>query len=239
MQTIEQQTLAGIALSHHEYIPVLEKYSLDFCCRGKKTLQEACGEKALPVTDVVAELLASVKTISNQMHFTEMSADELISYILIHHHFYVKNSVNTIHSHIQKVATKHGERYPHMPEVLRLFTEVAEELLQHMVKEEQILFPRIKQIAANHTQEAFVAMGPGFINGPISMMEHEHDHAGQLLFEIRELTNHYTAPEDACTTHRVCLDELKAFEEDLHQHVHLENNILFPMATEMLSAGQN
>ena len=82
-------------------------------------------------------------------------------------------------------------------------------------------------------------MGPDFINGPIQMMEHEHDHAGQLLFKIRELTNNYTPPEDACTTHRVCLEELKAFEEDLHQHVHLENNILFPMAIEMITAMHN
>ena len=239
MQNIEQQTLAGIALSHHEYIPVLEKYSLDFCCRGKKTLQEACGEKELPVNTIVNELLASIKTETTRMPFNEMSTDELVAYILIHHHFYVKNSVHTILSHIEKVATKHGDHYPHMPEVLKLFSEVAEELLQHMVKEEQILFPRIKQLAASHSQEDFVAMGPDFINGPIQMMEHEHDHAGQLLFKIRELTNNYTPPEDACTTHRVCLEELKAFEEDLHQHVHLENNILFPMAIEMISAMHN
>lgn len=202
MQNIEQQTLAGIALSHHEYIPVLEKYILDFCCRGKKTLEEACGEKGLPVNTIADELMASVNT-GEAMPFTGMCADKLISYILIHHHFYVKNSFATIFSHIRKAAAKHGERYPHMPKVLQLFAEAVKELLQHMEKEEQVLFPRIKQLASNHTQEAFMAMGPGFINAPIQMMEHEHDHAGQLLFEIRELTNHYTAPEGACTTHRL------------------------------------
>ncbi len=239
MQNIQEQTLAGIALSNHEYIPVLEKYSLDFCCRGKKTLADACSEKELSVNTIADELIASVKTATTRMPFTEMSADELISFILIHHHFYVKNSVATIHSHIEKVATKHGDRYTHMPRVLELFTAVAEELLQHMVKEEQILFPRIKKVAAADTPESFVAMGPGFISAPIQMMESEHDNAGQLLFEIRDLTNNYTPPEDACTTHRVCLEELKAFEEDLHQHVHLENNILFPLAMKLILVNSN
>jgi len=239
MQNIEQQTLAGIALSHHEFIPVLEKYSLDFCCRGKKTLEEACTEKRITLSTVVEEMIDSVKAVKPQMPFTEMSAEQLISYILIHHHFYVKNSMGTIYAHIEKVATKHGDRYPNMQKVMNLFTEVMDELLPHMEKEEKILFPRIKEMAASLAQHQSITLSPEFINGPVQMMETEHDHVGQLLFEIRKLTNHYTPPEDACTTHRVCLEELKAFEEDLHQHVHLENNILFPMAKKMIVAIRN
>jgi len=239
MLQIEQQTLASIALSHHEYIPVLERYSLDFCCRGKKTLQEACIEKNLPLHTVVNEMIQSVKEVKSQMPFTEMTADQLISYILIHHHFYVKNSAGTILGHIEKIVTKHGDTYPYMHKVLNLFTEVIEELLPHMGKEEKILFPRIKEMASSLSQSPFNALSPEFINAPIQMMEAEHDNAGQLLFEIRKLTNQYTPPEDACTTHRVCLEELKAFEEDLHQHVHLENNILFPMAKKMVSLVSN
>lgn len=239
MLQIEQQTLASIALSHHEYIPVLERYSLDFCCRGKETLAEACKKKKLAISIVINEMMQSVKETKTQMPFTKMNADQLISYILIHHHFYVKNSVGTIQGHIEKIVTKHGDTFPYMHKVLKLFKEVIEELLPHMEKEEKILFPRIKEMAASLGQNQFTAFNQEFINAPIQMMETEHDNAGQLLFEIRKLTNQYTPPEDACTTHRVCLEELKAFEEDLHQHVHLENNILFPMAKKMVSTVSN
>ena len=169
------------------------------------------------------------------MPFTEMNSEQLIAHIVIHHHFYVKNSVNTIYQHIQKVAIKHGDRYPHMPKVLVLFTEVMAELLPHLEKEEKVLFPRIKQLTDAGTNHPVHGSLPDYLEIPIHMMEAEHDNAGQLLFGIRELTNEYRAPEDACTTHRVCLDELRAFEEDLHQHIHLENNILFPKALSLVA----
>lgn len=143
--------------------------------------------------------------------------------------------MNTIFQHIQKVAIKHADRYPHMPKVLALFTEVMAELLPHLEKEEKILFPRIKQLAETGINRPVNNFPAGYLEAPIHMMEAEHDTAGQLLFEIRELTNEYRAPEDACTTHRVCLTELRAFEEDLHQHVHLENNILFPKALALVA----
>ncbi len=230
MPNIEQETLASIALSNHAFIPVLEKYGLDFCCRGKKTLSEACVEKGLSPERVVKELTDSVQTDNRSMPFKEMSASELIAYITIHHHFYVKNSIATIFSHIEKLTNKHGDKYPHMREVSKLFVEVMEDLIPHMEKEETILFPRIKRLAEIERSGEQSDSDSMLINIPIQVMEAEHDHAGQLLYKIRELTNNYTAPEDACTTHKVCLDELKYFEEDLHQHVHLENNILFPMA---------
>lgn len=230
MENIAQQTLAGIALSNHAFIPVLEKYSLDFCCRGKRTLEDVCTEKNIPVAAVVNDLQNTLTTTQPHLPFTDMTAEQLITYIMIHHHFYVKNSVATIHSHIQKVATKHGERYPHMQGVLDRFSAVVADLLPHMEKEERILFPRIKQLVEESKQEAISPAAVSFLAAPIQMMEAEHDAAGQLMFEIRELTNNYIPPSDACTTHRVCLDELKAFEKDLHQHVHLENNILFPKA---------
>ncbi len=233
MENIEQETLASIALSNHAFIPVLEKYGLDFCCRGKKTLSEACSEKNISPGLVMQELSESVDTVKRSMPFTEMNAAELIAYITIHHHFYVKNSIATIFSHIEKITNKHGDRYPYMKEVSRLFVDVMEDLIPHMEKEETILFPRIKRLAEIERSGEQSESDTMLINIPIQVMESEHDHAGQLLYKIRELTNNYTASEDACTTHKVCLDELKYFEEDLHQHVHLENNILFPMAKMM------
>ena len=230
MENIQTATLKSIALEHYEFIPVLEKYNLDFCCRGKKTLKEACKEKELSLDMIVKEINEVAAPAKPQMPFTEMNVEQLISYILIHHHFYVKNSMPTILNHIDKVVTKHGDKYPYMPKVLDLFKAVADELTAHMEKEEQILFPRIKSIFATDDQTRSKMENSGFIDAPILVMELEHEKVGDLLFEIRALTNHYLAPATACTTHRVCLEELKAFEEDLHQHVHIENNILFPRA---------
>jgi regulator of cell morphogenesis and NO signaling len=110
-----------------------------------------------------------------------------------------------------------------------------QEMTLHMQKEEVILFPRIKEVEKLATDKSGVATDSGYISGPINVMETEHEHAGDLLYEIRRLTNSYTAPEGACTTFMVCMDELKAFEEDLHKHVHLENNILFPFAEKLIA----
>ncbi len=238
MQNLEQKTLATIALSNHEFIPVLEKYGLDFCCRGKKTLFEACSEKSLSPDMIVKEMEESMQINKQILPFTEMSAEELISYIVIHHHFYVKNNAATIFSHIEKVATKHGDRYLHMQEVYRLFREVMDDLLPHLEKEEQVLFPAIKRLVSNAKSGQDSGSDTMLIDMPMQVMEAEHDHAGQLLYKIRELTNQYTPPEDACTTHRVCLEELRFFEQDLHRHVHLENNILFPMAKKIAAKKQ-
>ncbi|MBK7377059.1 MAG: iron-sulfur cluster repair di-iron protein [Chitinophagaceae bacterium] len=236
MSTIAEQTLASILSSNHQSVPVLEKYHLDFCCKGKRTLAEACTEKGLPVEAIAEELENRMKAEQGKiLPFGSMTAEQLISYILIHHHFYVKQSMPTILSHLEKVAMKHGERFPYMTEVLYLFRSIQEEMTMHLHKEEVILFPRIKEIEAVSSIKQKRNFTEGYIAGPIQVMETEHDHAGELLYRIRELTNGYTAPADACTTFKVSLAELKEFEEDLHRHVHLENNLLFPLAEKMLS----
>jgi regulator of cell morphogenesis and NO signaling len=231
MESIAQRTLGNIVRSHHAAAGVFEKYHLDFCCKGKRPLAEACLEAGIPVESVVKELEAIIQN-DDSMVINENDAVQLIGRILLKHHFYVRQSVPAIQYHLQKVVTKHGERYPHMIEVNRLFQETAEELIHHMQKEEMILFPRIQQVyhAAPHQY-----LPPNFLSGPIAVMESEHTHAGENLYAIRKLLNNYTAPEDACTTHRLVIDELKAFEEDLHQHVHLENNVLFPLGEKLLT----
>jgi regulator of cell morphogenesis and NO signaling len=220
MSNIAQQTLATIVTNNHNAVPVLEKHHLDFCCKGKRTLEEACREKGLSVTAISDELEQTTATPPGN----EMTAEQLISYILIHHHFYVKQSMPTILAHIEKVATKHGERFPYMVEVLYLFKAIQEEMTTHMQKEEMILFPRIKEVAAS---TAHMNLSEVYIAGPVKVMEEEHDHAGEILYKIRTLTDNYTPP--------VCLAELKAFEEDLHRHVHLENNLLFPLAENLFT----
>lgn len=237
MTNISEQTLASLVTQHHQSATVLEKYNLDFCCKGKRTLAEACKEKNIALDEILTELQKFAAPEERlQMPFEQMTAEQLIGYILIHHHFYVRQSMPTIYGHLQKVASKHGERFPNMVVVFQIFGAVMQDMTLHMQKEEMILFPRIKEVEKLVTDASDGAANSINITGPINVMETEHEHAGDMLYEIRRLTNNYTAPEDACTTFRVCLEELKAFEEDLHKHVHLENNILFPMAEKFIAA---
>lgn len=236
MTSISEQTLASLVTQHHQTATVLEKYDLDFCCKGKRTLAAACKEKNISLEDILAELqLFTAPEEKLQMPFEQMTAEQLIGYILIHHHFYVKQSMPTIYGHLEKIVNKHGERHPYMINVLQLFTAILQEMTSHMQKEEAILFPRIKEVEKLVAEGNAGQTSGSYITGPINVMETEHEHAGELLYEIRRLTNNYTAPDDACTTFKVCIDELKAFEEDLHKHVHLENNILFPLAEKLIA----
>jgi regulator of cell morphogenesis and NO signaling len=236
MTNIAEQTLASIVTANHQTAPVLEKYSLDFCCKGKRTLSQACKEKGLSVEAVTKELEATAKIESTaRTVFSEMKAEQLIGHILIHHHFYVKQIMPVIEEHLTKVAFKHGDHFPYMKEVLRLFTHLKQEMSMHLQKEEVILFPRIKELEsiARYNQKKDIV--PNYIFGPVGVMENEHDEAGEIMFQIRELTSNYAPPDDACTTFKLVLEELKTFEEDLHQHVHLENNLLFPKAGAILA----
>lgn len=236
MSKIAEQTLASIVTAQHQTVPVLEKYNLDFCCKGKRTLEQACKEKGWLVEEVLKELeSASELDTASATPFKEMNADELIQHILIRHHFYVKQSMPTIQEHITKVATKHGDRFPYMFEVLHLFIQLKNEMTMHLHKEEAILFPRIKEVASLHHFNQKREIDSNYIFGPVGVMEAEHDEAGKICSLIRELTNNYQPPADTCTTFKVTLAELKEFEEDLHRHVHLENNLLFPLAEKMLT----
>jgi regulator of cell morphogenesis and NO signaling len=237
MENIAQMPLASIVKANHHAVPVLEKYHLDFCCKGKRTLAEACKENNISEESVIQQLRA-VQNDERIQHtpFNEMTAEQLINYIVTHHHSYVKQVVPTIYQHSQRVAAKHGDRFPYMIQVAELFGEVAEEMGAHMQKEEMILFPRIKQLEAMIVSSEADKGNLPYISSPINVMEEEHEHAGNLLAEIRRLTDDYTAPANACTTFRITLAELKEFEEDLHKHVHFENNILFPLAENMLQS---
>ncbi len=235
MPTLAEQTLAGIVTDNHQAAAVFEKYNLDFCCKGKRTLKEVCDERSINTDEILSELnAASCAVNSRQMPFTEMTAEQLVNHILVKHHFYVKQALPRIQNHIQKVASKHGELFPYMEEVSELFYKVNEDMTDHMRKEELVLFPRIRQIEHALSRNGSAGITDLFISGPIQVMEMEHDRAGDLMYRIRALTANYAAPEKACTTFRVCLAELKEFEEDLHEHVHLENNILFPKALQQL-----
>jgi regulator of cell morphogenesis and NO signaling len=229
-----QKTLAGIVTNDHRTAAVLEKYHLDFCCKGKITLADACSERGLS-TDLINEELEQVTDdiAPLQMPFAEMNAEQLISHILVHHHFYVRQSMPQIYSHLEKVAVKHGDHFPNMKEVFRLFSILRVEMNQHITKEEAVLFPAIRNAALAIANGQDVSNAVQIMTGAIAVMEAEHDEAGSIMEEIRLLTNDYKDPEGACNTFKLSLAELKYFENDLHKHVHLENHILFPMAKQM------
>jgi regulator of cell morphogenesis and NO signaling len=236
-EAIQEKTLAQLVTLNPTAAVVFEKYGLDFCCKGKRTLEEACSEDHLKLKTVEHELekiLQMNLSVPEDRHLDKMDLDELIDYIISRHHHYVKESMPMIHSHLQKVVSKHGEKHPELNDILQLFTEVKEEMEQHMYKEENILFPRIKEINTAHKSlSANWIPDKYYISAPIEVMEGEHDKAGNILAEIKKLTANYTAPDNACTTYRLSFNELNDFELNLHQHVHLENNILFPRALEM------
>ena len=227
-------TLAQIVNSNHRAASVFEKYHLDFCCKGKRSLAEACNEQQLILSSVTEELREIFsKTGNGDIDFDKVSLTQLCDYIVQTHHAYVKNEMPQIYAYLHKVALKHGERHPELNKIFQIFAAVKEEMEEHMKKEEMILFPRIKELEKlGHIENGRFQVNIGYLQSPINVMEHEHDHAGAQLNEIRVLTNDYTSPQDACTTYRLSFAALQAFEIDLHQHVHLENNILFPKAIE-------
>jgi regulator of cell morphogenesis and NO signaling len=234
MDAIGNQTLADIVTSHPRTAAVFEKHSLDFCCRGKTTLKEACSEKGLRCEDVEAEIRTAIEQRNTEQGTPDvlsLDAKSLVKYIVETHHRYVRDTLRVIHAHTQKIADVHGSRHPELLEIADCFTRVVGEMEPHMMAEEQILFPYIERLSAARQQRQPVPPAPfGTVQNPIHMMEAQHETAGGLLARIRLISNDYQVPEDACTTYRVTYKELREFEEDLHRHVHLENNILFPRA---------
>jgi regulator of cell morphogenesis and NO signaling len=233
MNELKSKTLAQIVTRDHRTASVFEKYNLDFCCKGRRSLQQACEEIKLPVDQLVGELEATIKSSRNTVDFDNMSLSQLTDYIVATHHDYVKREMPQIFMYLQKVAAKHGIRHPEMLRVFEAFSALKEEMEQHMQKEEQMMFPRIKMLEQEKMKGHFRPT-PGYIMSPVSILEQEHDHAGALMHEIKELTKNYVPPQDACTTYRLSFAALQAFEADLHQHVHLENNILFPKAGDLI-----
>jgi regulator of cell morphogenesis and NO signaling len=229
----KENTIGEVVAGNFLTARIFSDYGLDFCCGGKKTIQDACKEKGINPDALINSLLTqgSVKTAA---HFDKWELDFLIDYIITNHHSYVSSGIHTIEHLFDKVISKHGEKHPELLHMNSLFTELKEELFMHMQKEEKLLFPYIKKmlIARNNSLE-FPYPPFGTVTSPIAVIESEHEKAGALMHEINMISDGYTSPADGCTSFRVLYSELEAFEADLHIHVHLENNILFPKAIEL------
>ena len=231
MESLLEKKLATIVTENSQAAAVFEKYGLDFCCKGKRTLLAACEEKGLNPQSLDADLqMVFQSTVAGKHHFPyeKLPSTDLCDYIIDTHNAYVKEELPRILGYAQKVASKHGERFPSLNKLLMLVEELSNELIPHLQKEEKVLFPLIKQLdtASADTADS-LAEKRTFVKHPISAMEHEHDHAGEVMAAIRSITDQYQPPEGACTTFRLLYDSLYQFEQDLHQHVHLENNVLF------------
>ena len=229
MDKYRNTTLKSIVTDDYRTAAVFERYSLDFCCGGGVTVDQACKEKDIDPALVYDELARLGGSTERMPRFSEWPLDELVEYIVNVHHRFVREAIPVVMAHTQKVASVHGGRHPEVVAVARHFEIVARDMMAHMMKEEHVLFPYIVSLVKAKRDGGTFRVPPfGGAHHPIRMMEAEHQVAGDELADVRALTNNYTPPDDACTTYRISFQELQQFEEDLHRHVHLENNILFP-----------
>lgn len=225
-------TIGEMVVKDYRKAQVFKKLGIDFCCGGKKTVEEVCRTKGLDVERVKAELDAvSGEAEQNGNNFDNWNLDFLADYIVNTHHDYVRTNVPFITELASKVASVHGKQHPELVKVADIFNRLGKDLRLHLVKEETVVFPFIKGLLLNEkTGKNSPAKAFDSIQTPTQMMELEHEQAGDDLAEIRNLTRDYTLPEDACTSYTVLFKKLQQFENDLFNHVHLENNILFPKA---------
>jgi len=207
---------------------VFKSHRIDFCCRGNRSIDDVCQTNGLKADSLVDELnnIAQLKDESTP-NFQTWDMDLLADYIEKKHHRYVEKRIPELKTYLNKIAKVHGERHPELLEIDDLFSASAYELLSHMQREETILFPYVRDLATqtNNEKPHF-----GTVRNPINVMMQEHDNEGVRFRKIAELSDNYDPPNDACTTYKVAFEMLKEFEEDLHAHIHLENNILFPKA---------
>ena len=230
--TATTQTVCDIALEQPTAIRVFEQFGIDYCCGGRKPLAEACAAGNLEIDAVLAALEAAEKKPGTELdNWTDKSLESLSSHIVAKHHAYVKNELPRLAQLAQKVVNRHGATKLELPMIANVLMHLDEELTQHLAKEEAVLFPYIARLEQSVSNGASKPHGCfGTVSNPIAMMTQEHDAAGTLLAEIRRLSGNFTTPPDACPTFHAFYDGLKEFEQDLHQHIHLENNIYFPRA---------
>ncbi len=224
-------TVGELVAQDYRWASVFKKHGIDFCCGGGKTINAACKKKGINAAELEAQFYATEQQAQSagNVNPSGWELDFLADFIVNVHHRYVRENAPLIQEFIRKVARVHGHAQPETVQIAGLFDELAAEMAAHMAKEEEVLFPHVKKLAAA-AREGGVPEQPGFgtVRNPVQAMEDEHERAGALMAQIRALSSDFTPPEYACNTYRVAYAKLHEFEEDLHRHVHLENNILFP-----------
>jgi regulator of cell morphogenesis and NO signaling len=240
MSVTAEKTVGELALENPAATRVFEKLGIDYCCGGGQTLEQAC-QAAHASINQVHGLLAEASRIASATpparNWQAEPLSELLAHIRSTHHVYTREEIARLGPLFDKVCSVHGKNHPELLRLREVFSGLAEELTTHLMKEEMVLFPYILRM-----EEAVVAKEPvlpppfGTVRNPVAMMRNEHDGAGSALRNMREVANGYAAPPDACVSFQTLYQALAAFEADLHQHIHLENNVLFPRAIEMEQA---
>jgi regulator of cell morphogenesis and NO signaling len=234
MSITKERTIGQLVKDDYRTAQVFQQHGLDFCCGGRRTIQEACESQDVNAGDILQALNQITSNGTKEDNYDQWSLDFLVDYIINNHHEFTRSKLPEIGRYAKKVAEVHGERHPELNKIYYEFTMLHTEIFNHLDKEERILFPYIKQLVEAE-KKGTKPEKPEFgeVANPIAMMEEEHDEAGTSMAKIRRLSNNFTPPEDACTTYRLLYENLEGFEKDLHKHVHLENNILFPKALEL------
>jgi len=234
MSVTTEKTVRELALEKPGAARVFEKLGIDYCCGGKQTLEEACRAAGLPVGEVLGALEVappSRQPSPKDSDWQTAPLADLISHIENTHHKYTREEIARLGPLFEKVCSVHGEHHPELFELRTTFQTLAQELATHLMKEEMVLFPYMERMEESVMQKEPILPPPfGTVRNPVSMMEHEHDSAGSALRALRASSNGYAAPPDACVSYQTLYKTLAEFEADLHQHIHLENNILFPRA---------
>jgi regulator of cell morphogenesis and NO signaling len=230
----QEKTIGDFVAENFRTAEVFKKYNIDFCCKGGRTVEEACDKKKVSPEEIYKELEEVANRKSEDIDFNSWPLDLLADYVEKTHHRYVEEKSAMLIPYLNKLCKVHGERHPELFEINELFIGSAQDLAAHMKKEELILFPFIKQmVEAKKNGEPLPAPRFGTVENPVAMMKHEHEAEGERFVKIAELTNNYEFPDDACGTYQVTYRMLEDFQNDLHKHIHLENNILFPKAIAM------
>lgn len=229
MNISAQSIIGELVAKDYRTASVFKKEEIDFCCNGNRTIQEACADKDIQPDSLITQLHQAIQNSSTgAIDFQSWPLDLLIDYIEKKHHRYVTDKILEIRPYLRKIIAVHGQQHPELLEIEELFLQSADDLTRHMKKEELILFPYIRKMVNNDQEPVYAPFGT--VQNPIAMMHHEHDEEGERFRKISHLSNQYTPPTGTCNTYRTTFSLLKEFEEDLHFHIHLENNILFPAA---------
>ena len=229
---VQEKTIGQMVAEDYRIAQVFKNHKIDFCCQGNRSIKEVAEKHRLEADTLLQEIDQVQKEPNNDnIDFKSWPIDLLADYIEKKHHRYVEERIPVLKQYLDKLCKVHGDRHPELLEINEHFIASAGELAMHMKKEELVLFPWVrKMVKARQQNEPLGKPHFGSVNNPISTMMQEHDNEGERFRKIAALSNQYTPPEDACNTYHVGFSLLREFEEDLHRHIHLENNILFPKA---------
>jgi regulator of cell morphogenesis and NO signaling len=233
-QNLENETVGDVVARDYRAADVFEKYGIDFCCGGNVSVTEACRQRGVALQELQRELgtvLAEPKDPAEDYGTWELH--DLATHIEKTHHAYLKENMATLAAYAEKIAQVHGPNHPEVIKISVIFQKMAADLTAHLREEEEVLFPAIRKAVAMKKEGAASAKDLEAMRETLATLTHEHDAVGEAIHEIRHLAKDYTVPEDACNTFMVTYRKLKEFEDDLHKHVHLENNILFPKAAKL------